>query len=228
GARGVPANLAVLAVAAGLGAVLDPGAAVAAVNRRGAVGQPAGPLRAGEPGGGHHGRLGARAWVTRRLGPLRRAAGLLAPASTLTPPATLVPLSPLALPVARLAGPRCGLGTRPGTRGRTARGRPGRGGSRLAQGQRGWLRRFLDDRVLGDLDLQVEQAADGFLLDALHHGGEQVVPLALVLDQRVALSHCPQADAFPQVVHLVQVLAPLAVEDREDHAALKLAHDVGG
>src|SRR5579864_4902991 len=46
---------------------------------------------------------------------------------------------------------------------------------------------FLDDGVLLDLDLEVEQAADRLFLDPVHHGGEHVVALALVLHQRVAL-----------------------------------------
>jgi hypothetical protein len=75
-----------------------------------------------------------------------------------------------------------------------------------------------------DLDLEVEQEADRLLLDAVHHRGEHVEALALVLDQRVALGHRPQADALLQVVHLVEVLAPLAVEHREQHPALELAH----
>ena len=82
------------------------------------------------------------------------------------------------------------------------------------------------DRGL-DLHLKVEQVADGLLLDGLVHGLEQQEPLALVLDQRVALGHRAQADALLQVVHLVQVLAPLAVEHTEDDAPLELAHDVG-
>ena len=48
--------------------------------------------------------------------------------------------------------------------------------------------------------------------------------LALVLDQRVALGHGAQADAVLQVVHLVEVVAPAAVDHREHDAALELAH----
>ena len=55
---------------------------------------------------------------------------------------------------------------------------------------------------------------------------EHVEALALVLHQRVALGVRPQADALAQVVHLVEVLAPLAVEHGEQHAALELAHDL--
>jgi hypothetical protein len=55
---------------------------------------------------------------------------------------------------------------------------------------------------------------------------EHVEALALVLDERVALAHRRAGRCPPQVVHLVEVLAPLAVEHREQHAALELAHDL--
>src|SRR5258708_5740223 len=86
----------------------------------------------------------------------------------------------------------------------------------------------LDDRVLLLLHLKVEQAADRLLLDALHHGAEHVVTLALVLHQRVALAVAAQRYALTQVVHLIEVLAPLAVEDGEDDPPLQLTHHLGG
>src|SRR6185437_10678256 len=119
----------------------------------------------------------------------------------------------------------------PGVTGRRDGCRGGSGG--LSRGRGGLLRRaarrntgkgtaepelrsradLFDDRVLLDLELQVEQVADRLFLDAVHHGVEHVVALPLVLDQRVALRHRAQADALAEVVHLVQVLAPLAVKD---------------
>ena len=57
-----------------------------------------------------------------------------------------------------------------------------------------------------------------------HHVLEQREALALVLDQRVALRHRAQADAVLEVVHLVEVVAPAAVDHREHDAALELAH----
>ena len=73
------------------------------------------------------------------------------------------------------------------------------------------------------LDLDVEQEPDRLLLDRVEHRAEHVEALPLVLDQRVALRHRPQPDALLQVVHLVQVLPPLAVEHLQDHPALELA-----
>ena len=80
--------------------------------------------------------------------------------------------------------------------------------------------------VLLDLDVEVEQEADRLRLDAVHDGGEHVEALALVLHERVALGVRAQVDALAQVVHLVEVLAPLAVEHGEDDAPLELAHDL--
>src|SRR5690606_32911915 len=82
-------------------------------------------------------------------------------------------------------------------------------------------------RLLG-LHLEVEQVAHRLLLDGLVHGLEELVALTLVLDERVALPHGAQPDALLEVVHLVEVLAPLAVEHGEHDAPLELTHDVGG
>jgi hypothetical protein len=74
--------------------------------------------------------------------------------------------------------------------------------------------------------LHVEEEADRLLLDPVHHRFEQLEALALVLHERVALGHRAQADALLEVVHLVEVLAPLAVQHREHDAALDLTHDL--
>ena len=144
----------------------------------------------------------------------------------------------------RRAGPTgsgCGRrASRAGRRAAPGRGQPRRGAGRRLLGRppvvtpgRAAAERelraradLLDDRVLLDLELEVEQVADRLFLDAVHHRVEHVVALPLVLDQRVALRHGAQADALAEVVHLVQVLAPLAVEDRQHDAPLDLAHHV--
>src|SRR5262249_8775470 len=77
------------------------------------------------------------------------------------------------------ARPLGGKAPAPGGPAQAGRGRPAR------------ILGFLDDRVLLELGLEVEQVPDGILLDSLHHGVEQVVALALVLDQRVPLCHRP-------------------------------------
>ncbi len=75
------------------------------------------------------------------------------------------------------------------------------------------------------MHLKVEQQGDRLFLDAVHHGLEHREALALVFDQRIALPVRAKLNAFLQVVHLVQVLAPLAVEHRQHHPALEFAHD---
>ena len=73
-------------------------------------------------------------------------------------------------------------------------------------------------------DLDVEQEADRLLLDGVHHGGEHVEAFALVLHQRVALTHGAQTDSLLQIVHFVEVLAPFTVHHRKQDAPLQLAH----
>ena len=62
--------------------------------------------------------------------------------------------------------------------------------------------------------------------DSAHHHREQVVALALVLNERIFLRHRAQPDALFEVVHLVEVLAPALVEHAHDHPALKFPHDL--
>ena len=86
-------------------------------------------------------------------------------------------------------------------------------------------------------DIECPQGADHRLLepehvlhevvaDRPHHLAEHVEALALPLGERVLLTHRAQVDALLQVVHLVEVLAPLAVENAEHHAPLELANAV--
>src|SRR6266699_1717930 len=79
--------------------------------------------------------------------------------------------------------------------------------------------------VVGD-DLEVRDVPDEVVLHARHHRREHVEALALPLGQRILLAHRAQVDALAQVVHLVEVLAPVLVDHREHHAALDLAERV--
>ena len=76
----------------------------------------------------------------------------------------------------------------------------------------------------GHFNLEVEQKADGFFADLPHHALIQSETLALVLDQRIALCHRSQADAIFEIVHLVEVVAPAAIDYRKHYATLELAH----
>ena len=70
----------------------------------------------------------------------------------------------------------------------------------------------------------MEHVPGELLLRGRHHRLEHVVALTLVLHLRVPLAVAPQADTLPEVVHLVEVLTPLVVEDGDEHQALELAH----
>src|SRR5215217_2613617 len=74
-----------------------------------------------------------------------------------------------------------------------------------------------------DFHFEVEDEADDLLHERFHHGVEHVAALPLVLHQRVALRHRPQPNALAQVVHLIQVLAPLSIQNSQQDTALKLA-----
>ncbi len=164
------------------------------------------------------GRPGRRPGRARRPGPgLPRAPARRAACRRAAPPAR----PPAARPPARLSAGRLPA---PGVRAR--RGAGSCAADRLAGASRAGTG-LLHDRVLLHLHLHVEQAADRLFLDRLHHGVEQVVALALVLDQRIALGHGPQPDALAQVVHLVQVLAPLAVQHRQHDPPFQVAHQLG-
>src|SRR5699024_7888973 len=73
--------------------------------------------------------------------------------------------------------------------------------------------------LLLNLNLQVEQEAYGFLADSVQHGLKQVIAFTLVLNEWVTLRHGTQADSLLEVIHLVQVLAPLAVHHGHEDPA---------
>src|SRR5919108_360875 len=81
-------------------------------------------------------------------------------------------------------------------------------GAALGAGAAGGLVALLG--LLGGLDRGVEDVGDGLALDGVLHRLEHVEAFALVFHQRVALADGAQADALLEVVHLVEVLAPVA------------------
>ena len=76
-------------------------------------------------------------------------------------------------------------------------------------------------------DLHVRHVLDEVVLDEAHHGLEHVEALTLPLGERVLLAHGAEVDALAQVVHLVEVLAPVLVDHRQHHAPLDLAEVLG-
>src|SRR5919204_952162 len=77
------------------------------------------------------------------------------------------------------------------------------------------------------LDLDAVDGGDDVGLDPVAQLVEHLESLVFVLDQRVALAVCPQADALAEVLHLRQVLHPLPVDRAQHDVALDHRHEVG-
>src|SRR4051794_2495138 len=77
-----------------------------------------------------------------------------------------------------------------------------------------------------DLDLDVEDHPREVRPDGVHQVGEEVEGLVLVGDERVDLGEPAEVDALAQVVHVVQVLAPLVVDDLQQQIALERTHEL--
>ena len=69
-----------------------------------------------------------------------------------------------------------------------------------------------------------ENLLDRVFANGFHHGLEHVGTLVGVFNQRVALGHGPQSNTFLEVVHFVQVLAPVLVHHGQQQATLQGAH----
>src|SRR3954451_821761 len=80
--------------------------------------------------------------------------------------------------------------------------------------------------VLAD-EFDAVDVLDEVLADRRRERLEHIERLALVLDEWVLLSVGPQVDALLQIVHLVEMLAPLRVGDVQQDDPLELAHHVG-
>src|SRR5215212_838570 len=100
--------------------------------------------------------------------------------------------------------------------GRTFLGRDGTllrlGGGRGVGGELSQTGRRVDGsdgRRRSGLDCHVEQESHRLFLQRVEHADEHVVALALIFDHRVALGQRPHTDALLEVVHLIEVLAPL-------------------
>src|SRR2546425_1098723 len=102
----------------------------------------------------------------------------------------------------------------------------GRSGAwRLTRRLRTRLPRFR--RLLALLNLNVEEIADRFVVDARHHVFEKYKGLFLEFDQRIFLPIATQPDALFQMVEGEQVVLPLRIDDVEDDAALEPTHEIG-
>src|SRR5438093_2611646 len=80
-------------------------------------------------------------------------------------------------------------------------------------------------RFVLSYQLHTIDVADELLLDSVLHVLEHLKGFPLVLDQRIALPVRPQPDALLEIVHLVEVLSPGVVDDREQDDPLHLSQD---
>lgn len=64
-----------------------------------------------------------------------------------------------------------------------------------------------------------------YLTDGVDHRVKHIKAFALVLDNRIVLTVCTQADAVSQFGHCIDVVHPLAVYVLEQYNALQLTHD---
>ena len=67
--------------------------------------------------------------------------------------------------------------------------------------------------VLGHLDQG--QGPDSIFTHPVHHGFEHTEPFDLVLGEGVSLAVTSQADPLSQLIHVVQMILPLAIQDLE-------------
>ena len=68
----------------------------------------------------------------------------------------------------------------------------------------------------------MHQDPDGFFLDAGRHGREHLVAAQLILYQRISLGKGLQADTLAKLIHIVDMVHPLPVDDLQKEDALQL------
>src|SRR2546425_11694367 len=134
--------------------------------------------------------------------------------------------------VATQLSPACGrverrraqrLPAHAGHPGRLARPRTVRCGARRARGTRPGNRRHRARRQLrAGLYLEPEEYLHRLLLNFDQHLLEQIVSLALILDQRTDLGIRAQANPFPQRLHRVEVVDPLPVDGLQEYQPFHL------
>ena len=77
------------------------------------------------------------------------------------------------------------------------------------------------------LTAQVQQSPDRVFLYRGGHVVEHVIARHLVLNQRISLAISLQADALTQLLHVVDVIHPMPVDDLQQDHALYLTHLLG-
>ena len=77
------------------------------------------------------------------------------------------------------------------------------------------------------LGLELEQGVHHVPANARHHVEKEFVAFALVFDQGIFLAVAAQTDGFPQGIHLLQVVAPEAVDLLQNEETLGFSHQAG-
>jgi hypothetical protein len=87
------------------------------------------------------------------------------------------------------------------------------GHDRLGKTLSGDLRCHAASNGLLDLNLEVIDKPGGVFLDLAHHGAKHGESFALVLHQRITLSHGAKTNAILQIVHLIEVVSPATIDN---------------
>ena len=72
----------------------------------------------------------------------------------------------------------------------------------------------------------MEEQPDGFFLEALNHVLEDLVGLALISNQRVLLPVTAQTYPFFQVIHVQEMVLPVAVYGLQQNVILQVRFDI--
>ena len=74
------------------------------------------------------------------------------------------------------------------------------------------------------LNLNVEEQTDGFFLDTLDHVLEDLVGFTLIGHQRVLLTVAAKPDPLLQVIHIEEMVFPVAVHRLQQDIVLQILH----
>ena len=69
-----------------------------------------------------------------------------------------------------------------------------------------------------------EDLLDGLFTNVVHHRIEHLRTLILVFNKRITLAHRTKTDTFLEVIHLVEVLTPQAINRCNHNTTLKRTH----
>ena len=87
-------------------------------------------------------------------------------------------------------------------------------------------RRALTSLLIRQLELTRvgEDLLNAFLANAIHHRVKHPRALVLIFDKRITLTHSTKTDTFLQVIHLVEVFTPQAINSCNHHSSFQRTH----